>query len=161
MACQTCLIAGVFIVIMLLCTLTYEKSKPHDTSSTTKMDDDDTSDNKTKYVPVDPAEQQLIKPPIVGQPFGDYESLPESRYDARKFMELPRGGLSCANKRWYDSIYNGGIETIINMDDDSFRDTPGVSKIDVRTMWKEDAVARRRENRLPRMIKPARHGMMV
>lgn len=161
MACQTCLIAGVFVVIMLLCALTHEKNKAPKSSADSSASEPTVPSKETKYVPVDSAADQSIKPPIVGPPLGDYEPLPESRYEARKFMELPRGGLSCANKRWYDSIYNGGVETVIDMDDDSFSETPGISKIDVQTMWKEDAIVRRRENRLPRMIKPARHGMMV
>jgi hypothetical protein len=43
---------------------------------------------------------------------------------------LPSGGLSCANKRWYDSIYNGGVATAISL--------PGDSKRDMDLLWRHD-----------------------
>ncbi len=115
----------------------------------------------TKYVLMDRNEQQVMKPPIVGPPLGgalrltpgEYPMAPASRYDERKFMELPRGGLSCPNKRWYDSIYNGGAETIL--------DIPGVSKTDVKSLWEEDAQVRRRETRVARAIVPRPYDFVV
>lgn len=153
MACQICLCAGFFVVIILLCwTTSGTKNDPY-AKVTLTTDKDIKQEEGTRYVRIDSDEQHIMRPPIVGPPLGEYPMAPASRYDERKFMELPRGGLSCPNKRWYDSIYNGGAETIL--------DAPGVSKTDVQSLWHEDAQVRRRETRVARAIVPKPHGMMV
>ena len=142
MACQMCLCAGFFVVILLLCWTTRETEKDPYAKVT---NDDVKQDDETRYVRIDRDEQQVMKPPIVGPPLNaEYPMAPASRYDERKFMELPRGGLSCPNKRWYDSIYSGGAETIL--------DVPGVSKRDVQNLWEQDAQVRRRETRVARAV---------
>ena len=144
MACQVCLCAGFFVVIMLLCWSTRETEKDPYTKVTSRSDDD-VKQEGVIYARMNSDEQQVMKPPIVGPAFGEYPVMtPASRYEEHKFMELPRGGLSCPNKRWYDSIYNGGAETVL--------DAPGVSKADVQSLWHEDAQARRRETRVARAV---------
>lgn len=148
-----CLCAGFFVVIMLLCWVTRDTGNHSTVKSVADATPAAELPQTTKYVLMDRDKQQVMKPPIVGPPLGEYPMAPASRYDERKFMELPRGGLSCPNKRWYDSIYNGGAETILDM--------PGVSKTDVRSLWEEDAQVRRRETRVARAITPRPYDFVV
>jgi hypothetical protein len=158
MGCQMCICAAVFVVIMLLCWATRDEKKQTSAKQVTKQDAGD--DVKTKWVQMDSTSKEVMKPPIEGPPLGEYPEAPASRYDERRFMELPRGGLSCPNKRWYDAIYNGGTETILDKPD-ACGETPGVSRRDVKSLWEEDAIIRRRETRVPQMVPSVRHGMMV
>jgi hypothetical protein len=148
-----CLCAGFFVVIMLLCWATRDHSNAKPVADVAQPKDNAGSDG-AKYVMMDPDEQQVMKPPIVGPPLGaEYPMAPQTRYDERKFAELPRGGLSCPNKRWYDSIYNGGAETSL--------DAPDVSKSDVQSLWEQDAMVRRRETRVARKIVPRPYDFIV
>lgn len=161
MACQMCLTAAVFVVIMLLCWSTRDTNKKSEPDTNDQVDD-----AKTKYVLMDSTANQVMKPPIVGPPLGEYQALPANRFEARKFMELPRGGLSCPNKRWYDAIYNGGAETILEepTEQTGHSDTmylESLAKRDVQSLWKEDANTRRRETRAWRMAPQPTTGMMV
>ncbi len=58
---------------------------------------------------------------VTPQPNGDTEDV---------FMPLPKGGLSCPNKRWYDSIYNGGVATEIA--------APCIEEDDMKRLWRKD-----------------------
>lgn len=150
MACQMCLVAGVFVVVMIMCWLTHEKKE---TSAASSESDDKKPAGVAPMVAIDQNSYEEIRPPIIGPVQKPYEVAPVSRYDERKYLELPRGGLSCANKRWYDSIYNGGSETMLELPKDGERD--------VTSLWNEDAVVRRRELRRELSVPPQDHPMYV
>jgi hypothetical protein len=143
---------------MLLCWATRDEKKKTQVAKDDSGRDDDSSN--VKWTQMDSTSGEVMKPPITGPPLGEYPEAPSSRYDERRFMELPRGGLSCPNKRWYDAIYNGGTETVLDKPD-SFSDVPGIARRDVKSLWEEDAIVRRRETRMPQMVPSVRHGMMV
>lgn len=149
MACQLCLVAGVFVVVMVLCWLTHEKKEvPHG-----DLKSEDIKVAQPAMVMMNRNSYEEIRPPIIGPVQKLYEVAPASRYDERKYLELPRGGLSCANKRWYDSIYNGGSETLLELPKDGERD--------VTSLWEEDAVVRRRELRRELSVPDQKHTMHV
>jgi hypothetical protein len=149
------------VVIMLLCWATRDtKSAASSTPVAASTPTESNDPGKTRYVVMDSTSEQLMKPPIMGSALSEYPEAPSSRYDERKFMELPRGGLSCPNKRWYDAIYNGGAETILDAPD-GCNAIPRGERRDVKSLWEEDAITRRRETRMPRMIVAEPHGMMV
>jgi hypothetical protein len=149
MTCQLCLVAGVFTVIMVLCWLTHEKKEiPSDAPKS-----EDEKPAAAPMVAINRNSYEEIRPPITGPVQKQYEVAPASRYDERKYLELPRGGLSCANKRWYDSIYNGGSETLLELPKDGERD--------VTSLWEEDATVRRRELRRELSVPDQTHTMYV
>lgn len=150
MACQMCLVAGAFLVIVLLCWLTMEEKNNPEVKS---KSEDVAVASAAPMVAVNRNSYEEIRPPIIGPVQKSYEIAPASRYDERKYLELPRGGLSCANKRWYDSIYNGGSETLLEMPKDGERD--------VTSLWEEDAVTRRRELRRELSVPDQKHTMYV
>lgn len=81
-----------------------------------------------------------IKPPFGPNKtvtFTDEGKYPDTETSApmhgnknRAFVPLPKGGLSCPNKRWYDSIYNGGVYTEIAI--------PGIEEDDMKKLWRKD-----------------------
>ena len=73
----------------------------------------------------------VIKPPIYGVSVGpmkevaksDMSADPEDVPSKGRFAYVGMGGVSCANKRWFDSVYSGGTLTEI--------DSPGISGRDL------------------------------
>jgi hypothetical protein len=78
------------------------------------------------YVPIEVA-SNVIKPPISGAALGPMKEVAQSHMGkdpnddpmSGRFAYVGLGGMSCPNKRWYDSVYNGGTYTEI--------DEPGVA----------------------------------
>ena len=152
MACQLCLVAGVFVVVIMLCWLTHEK-KENPAAKSSQSENVAAGSANVPMIAINKNSYEEIRPPIIGPVQKPYSVAPMTRYDERKYLELPRGGLSCANKRWYDSIYNGGSETLLEMPKDGERD--------VASIWEEDAMVRQRELRRELSVPDQKHTMYV
>lgn len=73
----------------------------------------------------------VIRPPVNGPAIGPMKEVAQSHMggaetddpESGRFAYVGLGGMSCPNKRWYDSVYNGGTYTEV--------DEPGVAWRDV------------------------------
>lgn len=121
---------GSMVACRLGCLLPLGRKK----ESTPKSAEEPPSGPATEFVSTSPVPMGTeIKPPIgptKDLTFTDEGKNPATDIHPKMFVPLPRGGLSCPNKRWYDSIYNGGVATEIAI--------PNIEEDDMKKLWRKD-----------------------